>query len=92
MPFSLEQFGETLQGVEAGELPVCGWLGALKHMLNIAESKIGGKASRTLSFQWCQVLPEAEIIACKNRLIVQFRQKRSAQWQAKIQQPARRKS
>jgi hypothetical protein len=82
---------ETLRGVEAGELPARGWLGVTERLLKVAEAKIGGRATRELKIQWPQALPEPEIAASKNPLLVRFREKRLAQWRGKIQQPRRRK-
>ncbi len=82
---------ETLGGVETGELPARGWLGAIERLLKIAESKIGRNAALKLKFQWPQALPEAEIAAGKNRLVVRFREKRLTQWREKVQQPYRHK-
>ncbi|HZI32491.1 MAG TPA: hypothetical protein VFF11_09120 [Candidatus Binatia bacterium] len=83
---------ETLHGVEAGELPARGWLGAAERVLKIAESKMGRNTARKLPFQWPKVLPETEIAACKNRLVIRFRQERLTQWLEKIQRPARQKT
>jgi len=71
---------ETLAGVEAGELPVRGWLGAVERVLKLAESSIGKKAALKLGIMWRGALPEKEIAANKRRLVVQFRRVRLPQW------------
>jgi hypothetical protein len=78
---------ETLRGVEAGELPARGWLGAVERVLKLAESTLGRKATQRLNVDWLQVLPEAEIAASQSRLVVPFREKRLPQWLAKILSP-----
>ena len=84
---------ETLRGVETGELPARGWLGATERVLKMAESKIGRRAARELSFPWSSVLPETEISASNHRQIVRFRMNRLKQWREKLQQQSvRRKS
>jgi len=75
---------ETLAGVEAGELPARGWLGAVERVLKLAESTIGKKASRKLAVVWRQALPEKEIAASHHRLVVKFRSVRLQQWLEKI--------
>ena len=82
---------ETLRGVEAGELPARGWLGATDRLLKLAESKTGRRAALKLKFSWPQALPDAEIAAFNGRWIAQFREKRLAQWREKIQQPLSRR-
>ncbi len=71
---------ETLVGVEAGELPARGWLGAVERVLKLAESSIGKKAARKLAIVWRDALPEKEIGASKHRLVAQFRRVRLPQW------------
>lgn len=75
---------ETLAGVEAGELPARGWLGAVERVLKLAESTTGKKASRKLGVDWRQALPEKEIAASRDRLVVKFRSVRLPQWLEKI--------
>ena len=77
---------ETLRGVEAGELPARGWLGATERLLKLAKSKTGKRVALKLKLHWPQVLPEAEIAASKNRLIARFKEKRLTQWREKVQQ------
>jgi hypothetical protein len=71
---------ETLAGVEVGELPVRGWLGAVERVLKLAESAVGKKAARTLNIAWREALPEKEIAASEHRLVAQFRRVRLPQW------------
>lgn len=75
---------ETLRGVESGELPARGWLGAVERVLKLAESTRGRKATEKLNVDWLEVLPEVEIAASKNRFAVQFREKRLPHWLEKI--------
>ena len=79
---------ETLRGVEASALPARGWLGAVERVLKLAESSRGKKAVRTLGVDWTQALPLTEIAASAHRAAKQFREKRLAQWQAKLARPA----
>lgn len=71
---------ETLAGVEAGELPARGWLGAVERVLKLAESAIGKKTARKLGIAWREALPEKEIAAASHRLVAQFRRVRLPQW------------
>lgn len=71
---------ETLAGVEAGELPARGWLGAAERVLKLAESSVGKKAARKLGVAWRAALPEKEIASAKHRLVAQFRRVRLPQW------------
>jgi len=71
---------ETLRGVEAGELPARGWLGAVGRVLKLAESASGKKASRKFEVDWQQALPLPEIAASRQRLVSQFRSQRLPQW------------
>jgi hypothetical protein len=82
---------DTLRGVESGELPTRGWLGAAERLLKMAESKTGRQAALKLKVHWPQALPEAEIAASKTPLIARFREKRLTQWRVKVQQSPRRK-
>lgn len=82
---------ETLRGVEGGELPARGWLGAAERLFKIADSKTGRNAALKLKFQWPQVLPEKEVAASKHRLIARFREKRLPQWREKVQKLSRLK-
>jgi hypothetical protein len=77
-----------LRGVETGELPGRGWLGATERVLKLAESKIGRRAAVTLIFSWPQVLPEKEIANASRPLMVQFREKRLRLWRERIQPPS----
>ena len=74
---------ETLRGVEAGELPARGWLGAVERVLKLAESAIGKKTVRKFDVNWRQALPEKEIAASHHKLVVTLREKRLPQWLAK---------
>ena len=71
---------ETLRGVEAGELPARGWLGAVERVLKLGESAIGKKAARKFGVDWRQALPEKEIAASHHKLVVTLREKRLPQW------------
>ena len=79
---------ETLRGMEAGELPARGWLGAVERVLKLAESSHGKKAVRTLGVDWTQALPLTEIAASNHRAAKQFREKRLVHWQTKMARPA----
>lgn len=74
---------ETLRGVTAGKLSARGWLGAVERVLKLAESAIGEKAARRFSLDWRRALPEKEIAAGEQRLVVQLREKRLPQWRGK---------
>ena len=71
---------ETLAGVEAGELPARGWLGAVERVLKLAESADGKKAARKLRVVWREALPEKEIATSEHRLVAQFRRVRLPHW------------
>ena len=71
---------ETLRGVEADELPVRGWLGAVERVLKLAESAVGKKVARKFGVDWRHALPEKEIAASKHRLVMTLREKRLPQW------------
>jgi hypothetical protein len=75
---------ETLRGVESGELPPRGWLGAIERVLKLAESSIGRNAVRHLGLDWTQALPEVEIAASTHAAAVQLRKKRLPQWRSKV--------
>ena len=75
---------ETLRGVESGELPPRGWLGAIERVLKLAESSIGRNVVRHLGLDWTEVLPEAEIAASPHGAAVQLREKRLPQWRRKV--------
>jgi hypothetical protein len=79
---------ETLRGVEAGTLPVRGWLGAAERVLKLALSNLGKQAVRTLGVDWTQSLPLTEIAASGHRAAKAFREKRLRQWQAQMARPA----
>lgn len=71
---------ETLHGVEAGELPARGWLGAAERVLKLSESSIGKKAAQKFNVNWSTALPEKEIVASNNGTVVKFRTVRLPQW------------
>lgn len=83
---------ESLKGVENGELPVRGWLGAVERVLKFSESKLGRKAIRKLGIDWQTVLPQSQISESRNEVVVRFREKRLPQWRAKIEPASRRTS
>ena len=74
---------ETLRGVEAGTLPLRGWLGTVERVLKLADSKLGRKATQRLSVDWKQALPLIEIAASLRPAVERFREKRLAQWGSK---------
>lgn len=71
---------ETLHGVEAGELPVRGWLGAVERVLKLAESSVGKKAVKKFDMNWSAALPEKEIATSQNATVVRLRTVRLPQW------------
>ncbi len=71
---------ETLHGVEAGELPVRGWLGAVERVLKLAESSVGKKAVKKFDMYWSAALPEKEIATSQNATVVRLRTVRLPQW------------
>lgn len=75
---------EGLRGVEAGELPVRGWLGVVERLLKLAESRSGSRASGKLAIHWPDILPHRDISACTGAQVVQFREKRLAVWTTKL--------
>ncbi len=75
---------ETLRGVEVGDLPARGWLGAVERVLKLAESTLGRRAARVLGIEWRQSLPETEIDVSQNAQVVQLRSRRFPLWLAKI--------
>ena len=75
---------EGLHGVEAGELPVRGWLGAVERLLKLAESRLGRRASEKLAIHWPDILPHREISAYTVGQVAQFRKKRLALWTTKL--------
>jgi hypothetical protein len=75
---------ETLRGIETGELPARGWLGAAERVLKLAESDPGRKAARKLGVSWRQALPESQILASSHSLVVRFREMRLPQWHQKL--------
>ncbi|MFN3407825.1 MAG: hypothetical protein ACK45B_02415 [Limisphaerales bacterium] len=82
---------ETLLGAADGALPVRGWLGAAERVLKLAESKLGRRAVRALELDWNRALPLVEIAASPLPPVVQFREKRLAQWRAKQLNRGKRK-
>ncbi|MEW6306943.1 MAG: hypothetical protein AB1705_26055 [Verrucomicrobiota bacterium] len=78
---------ETLRGVEAGALPVKGWLGAAERTLALAESADGRKAARQFAIHWPDILPLAEIKSSASTRLRPFREKRLAPWLAKLTRP-----
>ncbi|PWU19561.1 MAG: hypothetical protein C5B50_06250 [Verrucomicrobia bacterium] len=75
---------ETLRGVETGDLPARGWLGAIERVLKLAEASRGLKAARDLEVDWIQALPLIEIAASTHRAAIQLREKRLPLWQTKL--------
>lgn len=65
---------EFLAGVEAGELPVKGWLGAVNRTLKLSKSARGRKVAGQLSLNWQDVLAMSEITRSKEPKIVRFRE------------------
>jgi hypothetical protein len=82
---------ETLRGAADGALPVRGWLGAVERVLKLAESKLGRRAARALELDWNRALPLVEIAASRLPPVLQFREKRLAQWRARPLNQAKRK-
>lgn len=74
---------ETLRGVEAGELPARGWLGAVERVLKLADSAVGKKVVRKFGVDWKKSLPEKEIAASHHRLVIGLGNKRLPQWREK---------
>jgi hypothetical protein len=75
---------EGLRGVESGEISERGWLNAVKRVLKLVESTLGRKATRTLGVDWTQALPLLEIATSTQRAVIQLREKRLPQCQAKL--------
>jgi len=65
---------EFLHQVEYGSMPAAGWLGATRHLLKLAMSTHGRKAARTLSLNWLETLPLADIEQCQNSRLRRFRE------------------
>ncbi len=71
---------EFLTGVDAGDLPVKGWLGAVNRVLKLTSSTHGRKAAQRLALNWQEALPLDEIIRSNNAKLVEFREKQLARW------------
>lgn len=72
--------GEFLAGVEAGELPVKGWLGAVNRVVKLAASTHGRQAGKRLALDWKATLPLAAISQSTLTKIVMFREKQLVRW------------
>ncbi|MEI6076822.1 MAG: hypothetical protein WCS94_14665 [Verrucomicrobiota bacterium] len=66
---------EWLQGVDAGQIPAKGWLGAVNRLLKMSKSTHGRKAAAKFNLTWLEVLPLAEITKTQNQKISLFREK-----------------
>jgi len=69
---------EWLQGVDAGQIPAKGWLGAVNRLLKISKSTHGRKAAVKFNLTWLDVLPLTEIAQTKNEKIILFRENQLA--------------
>ena len=69
---------EWLQGVDAGQIPAKGWLGAVNRLLKMSKSTHGRKAAAKFNLTWREVLPLAEITKTQNQKISLFREKQLA--------------
>ena len=69
---------EWLQGVDAGQIPAKGWLGAVNRLLKMSKSTHGRKAAVKFNLVWLEVLPLAEIAQTRNEKIILFRENQLA--------------
>ena len=69
---------EWLQGVEAGQIPAKGWLGAVNRLLKMSKSTHGRKAAAKLNLIWLNILPLTEIAKTTNQKITLFGEKQLA--------------
>jgi len=69
---------EWLQGVEAGQIPAKGWLGAVNRLLKMSRSTHGRKAAVKFNLTWPEILPLAEIAKTTDQKISLFREKQLA--------------
>ena len=75
---------ETLSGVQSGDLPARGWLGALERVLKLSETSLGRKATSKFGVNWADALPEPEINSSGHSIASQVRQKRLPRWRRKL--------
>lgn len=73
---------EFLSGVEAGELPAKGWLGAVNRLMKLAGSSRGRKVAKRLALDWRTAIPLPALARSTQPKIVAFREKQWARWQA----------
>lgn len=71
---------EFLEGLERGELPVKGWLGAAEKVMKLTSTARAQKTAKHLKIDWREILPVREIGASRNEKLVQFREKRLVRW------------
>jgi hypothetical protein len=75
---------ETLAGVNSGDLPARGWLGATERVLKLGETSLGRKAASKLKVDWQEALPQSDIASSHHRIVVQLRDKRLPQWRSNL--------
>jgi hypothetical protein len=71
---------EFLSGVNAGELPVKGWLGAVNRILKLSKSTRGRKAVKRFDLDWHEALPLPEIAKSVQPKIKVFAAKQLSRW------------
>lgn len=71
---------EFLKGVEQGQLPARGWLGAANRVLKLTSSARARKAAKEFGIDWSGVLPMDEITASNHEKLVGFRTRQLPRW------------
>lgn len=71
---------ELLAGVQAGDLPVKGWLGAVNQILKLSKSTHGRKAVKRFALDWRDALPLQEIAKSAQPKIIEFAAKQLPRW------------
>jgi hypothetical protein len=66
--------GEFLQQVEAGQLPVRGWLGAANQVIKLTTSVRARKLAKKHGLDWAEILPLAAIAKSEHEKIRRFRE------------------
>jgi hypothetical protein len=72
---------EFLEQVENGQLPIKGWLGAIKQIIKIGTSPRGRKAAKRFGVHWSGILPVEEVAKSRHEKVVRFRENQLARLQ-----------
>ena len=75
---------EFLAGVEAGELPVKGWLGAVNRVLKLSTTTHGRKAAQRLKLDWCEAVPLEEIGHSREAKVIKLQAEQLSRWSMKL--------